>query len=140
MKLYWLLPIAVMLWGCATAEMGRQIKPEDVAWIQKGVTGRSEIVKRLGAPFSEAPDWSAMKFQSTSTTTTNKEGEKQQSVTTTTVEPINKITRALYLHTKSEGGVFVGIKTTQEQFWIRYDERGVVQDFGLELGVGMNAH
>ena len=59
-------------------------------------------------------------------------------MTTTTVEPINKVTKALYLHTKSEGGVFVGIKTTQEQFWVRYDERGVVQDFGFEAGSEMN--
>lgn len=138
MKLFWFFPIAAVLWGCATAEMGRQIMPEDVVWIQKGMTVHSQVVKQLGAPFSEAPDWSAMKFQSTSTTTTNKEGEKQQSVTTTTVEPINKVTKAVYLHTKSEGGIFVGFKTTQEQFWVRYDERGVVQDFGFEAGVGVN--
>jgi len=142
MKTYWIIILALISSSCATAEMGRYIAPQDVAWIQKGATTRAEVVQRLGAPMSETPDWTAMQFQTTSTTTTTKitttkEGESQQSVTTTKVDPINKLTKAIYLHTKSEGGIFVGIKTTQEQFWVTYDERGVVQDYGFQTNPGM---
>lgn len=137
MKTLLTLSVAMVLWGCATAEIGRRITPEDVAWIQTGITSRAAIVQRLGPPMSETPDWTAMQFQTTSTTTTTTTGEAQQSVTTTKVEPVNKVTKALYLHTKSEGGLFVGFTTTQEQFWIRYDERGIVQDYGFQAGPGM---
>ena len=123
--------------ACATAEIGRRITPEDVAWIQKGVTTRAEIVQRLGPPFSEAPDWTAMQFQSKSITTTSKSGESQESLTTTTVKQVNKLTKALYFYTKSKGGLFVGFTTTQEQFWVRYDERGIVQDYAFEAGPSM---
>ena len=129
--------IAAALWGCATAEIGRQITPDEVAWIQKGISTRSAVVQRFGHPMAETPDWTAMQFQTTSTTTTTATGESQQSVTTTKVEPINKVTKAIYLHTKSEGGLFVGITTTQEQFWIRYDEQGIVQDHGFQASPGM---
>lgn len=137
MKTYLVLAMAAVLWGCATAEVGRQITPAEVDWIQKGITTRSAVVQRFGPPMAETLDWTAMQFQTTSTTTTAVTGEAQQSVTTTKVEPINKVTKALYLHTKSEGGLFVGITTTQEQFWIRYDEQGVVQDHGFQAGPSM---
>jgi hypothetical protein len=127
MKTYWMVLLAFISWGCATAEMGRYIGPQDVTWIQKGVTTRSEVVQRLGPPLSETPDWTAMQFQSVSTTTTSKEGESQQSVTTT-----------IYLHTKSEGGLFVGFTTTQEQFWVSFDEHGIVQNYGFQSGPGMS--
>lgn len=136
-KTYLALALAAALWGCATAEIGRQITPAEVAWIQKGVTTRAAIVQRFGHPMAETPDWTAMQFQTTSTTTTTATGESQQSVTTTKVEPINKVTKAIYLHTKSEGGLFVGITTTQEQLWIRYDEQGTVQDHGFQAGPSM---
>lgn len=131
-KTYLALALAAALWGCATAEIGRQITPAEVAWIQKGITTRTAIVQRFGHPMAETPDRTAMQFQTTSTTTTTATGDSHQSVTTTKVEPINKVTKAIYLHTKSEGGLFVGITTTQEQFWIRYDEQGIVQDHGFQ--------
>jgi hypothetical protein len=52
------------------------------------------------------------------------------------MEPIKPRTKALYVHQKTEGGPFVGIQITEEQFWITYDENGVVQDFGLQAGPG----
>jgi hypothetical protein len=66
-----------------------------------------------------------------STPSTTKADGTQTSIITSTVRP-NKYTRAMYLHTKTEGGVFMDTTVTQEQFWVRYDERGVVQDFGLD--------
>jgi len=83
-----------------------------------------------------------MQYQVTSITTTtkptsNKDGESQQSVTTTTMKPIKPRTKALYVHQQTEGGLFVGIQVTEEQFWVTYDENGVAQDFGLQAGPGM---
>jgi hypothetical protein len=139
MKNLWLFVVVSTVSSCASAETGRSISSQDVTWIQKDQTTRSEVVQRLGAPTSEMPDWAGMHYQVTSITTTtktadNKDGESQQSVTTTTMEPIKPRTKALYVHHKTEGGLFVGIQITEEQFWITYDENGVVQDFGLHAG------
>ena len=133
--------VVFVLSSCVSAETGRSISPQDVAWIQKGKTTRAEVVERFGGPTSEMPDWAGMQYQVTSITTTttptsNKDGESQQSVTTTTMEPIKPRTKALYVHQKTEGGPFGGIQITEEQFWITYDENGVVQDFGLQTGQG----
>jgi outer membrane protein assembly factor BamE (lipoprotein component of BamABCDE complex) len=46
-----------LLFGCATAEHGRRITPDQITWIQKGVTTRTEVVQKLGGPMSEVPDW-----------------------------------------------------------------------------------
>jgi hypothetical protein len=126
----------LLLPACANVEIGRRITSDDVAWIQKGKTTRAEILERFGPPMSEGPDYNTMQFHTKTTTTTHNSGDNQVSETTTTIEPVNKLTKAVYLHTQSEGGVFVGIKTTQEQFWVQYDERGIVQDYGLAPGPG----
>ena len=141
MKHLWLLGFVLSVLGCATAEKGRSISTQDVTWIQKGKTSRAEVVQRFGGPTSETPDWAAMHYQVTSITTTtkpgsNQDGESQQSVTTTTMEPIKPRTKAVYVHEKTEGGVFVGIQITEDHFWVTYDENGVVQDFGLQAGPG----
>ena len=119
--------------------MGRYIGPQDLAFIEKGKTTRAEVIQRLGRPMSEGPDPTLFQFKTTTTTTKSKttvtpEGESQQeAVTTMRVEPITKFTKAMYLHTKSEGGIFTGIKTTQERVWITYDESGVVQEYSFEV-------
>lgn len=122
--------------------MGRPISAQDVTWIQKGKTTRAEVVQQFGGPTSEMPDWAGMQYHVISITTTtkkvptNKDTECQESVTTTTMEPIKPRSRALYVHQKTEGGLFVGIQITEEQFWVTYDENGAVQDFGLQAGPG----
>lgn len=42
-----LIMLFAFLNGCATAEVGRQITQDQAAWIQRGVTTRSEVVGRL---------------------------------------------------------------------------------------------
>jgi len=129
--------------GCATSEIGRKITPEETTWIKKGVTTRTEVVEKFGAPKYEMPDWSRMGFSSTSTTTTTTTKEDdtqtQKSVSTTTIQtkPKNQFTKALYFHTKSTGGLFVGFKITQDQFWVIYDAQGIVQDHGFFAGMNM---
>ncbi len=126
-----------LLSGCATAEHGRRITPVQVTWIQKGITTRAEVVQKLGGPMAEVPDWGGITYQSTSVTTTIKEGDTQKTVTTTTAQPTKQRTKALYLYTKAEAAAFVGVTTTQEKFWVIYDEHGVVQDFSFEGAPGM---
>jgi len=134
-----LIALLVILSGCATAKMGRQITVEQAAWIQKGVTSRSEVVARFGVPNFEFPDYTNSKYETTSTSTTTKDGDT--STTTTTVQAQSpKSTKATYLHTRSEAAVlpfYANVQTTQNQFWINYDEKGIVQDFGFAGGPGL---
>jgi hypothetical protein len=128
-----LIALLVILSGCATAETGRQITMEQAVWISTGVTTRSEVVERFGAPSFEFPD---------PATTTIKDGDT--SATTTTVQVQSpKSTKATYLHAKSEAAVlpfYANLQTTQNQFWVRYDENGIVQDFGFTDRTGVPLH
>jgi hypothetical protein len=116
-----LIALLVILSGCATAEMGRQITVEQAAWIQKGVTSRSEVVARFGAPNFEFPDYTDSQHQTTSTSTTTKEGNT--STTTTTIQvQLPKSTKATYLYTKPEAAVlpfYANVQTIQNHFWIK---------------------
>jgi hypothetical protein len=139
MKFFWIIILAFFSSSCATSEMGRYITPQGLAFIEKGKTTRAEVIQRLGPPMSEGPDPTKFQFKSTTTTTKSKttvtpEGETQtEAVTTMQLEPINKVTKAMYLHTKSEAQAFAGVKTTQERVWITYDEAGIVQDYSFEV-------
>jgi outer membrane protein assembly factor BamE (lipoprotein component of BamABCDE complex) len=121
--------LLLILTSCVSNERGRTIATEEIAWIQKGATTRTEVVQKFGTPYSEVPD--GLMVETTTTPTTTKADGTQTSIITSTVRP-NKYIRAIYLHTKTEGGFFMNTKVAQEQFWVRYDERGVVQDFGLD--------
>jgi hypothetical protein len=136
MNLTILLAILLTLSGCATAEMGRQITVEQAAWIHKGITSRSEVMERFGSPNFEFPDYANSKYETTSTTTTTKEGNSSTTITTTQVQS-PKSTKATYLHTKSEASAlpfYANVQTKQNQFWITYDEKGIVQELGFAGG------
>jgi hypothetical protein len=139
MKLFFVMLMALLSITCATHEMGRYITPQDLAFIQKGKTTRTEVVQRLGKPMGEGPDPTLFEFKTTTMTTKGKttvtpEGETQtEAVTTMHVEPIKKGTKAMYLHTRTEGGPFMDMKQTQEQVWITYDDAGIVQEYTFEV-------
>jgi hypothetical protein len=124
-----LVMLLLNLTSCVTNERGRNIMAGEIAWIQKGVTTRTEIVRTFGTPYSEVPDGTTV-TTTVLPTTTNEDGSNTTVVTSKF--GLAKNTKAIYLHTKTEGGLFRDVKVTQEQFTIRYDERGIVQDFGLE--------
>jgi hypothetical protein len=121
--------LLLTLTSCVTYERGQNITPDQVAWIQKGVTTRGEVLERFGSPLGEAPD-GVMVETSTSPTTTKEDGT-QTTIMTSKIGPA-KYTKAIYLHTRTDGGLFMENKVTQERLTIRYDERGIVQDFELE--------
>ena len=96
------LVLLVLLSGCAATERGVQITQEQAAWIQKGVTPRSEVVARFGVGYVY-PD---------------------------TDSRYGKVT---YLYVKAEPRqpFAAYARTTAKEFWVQYDEKGVVQDFGF---------
>ena len=110
--IYWIV-ISLVLGGCATEEHGRLINQEEVTWIEKGVTIRSQVVERFGSPRFEV-------------------GGKSQSTTTTVhVDEPPKRTKATYLYTRSDSRIPFYAKAHTRQFWVIYDEKGVVQDYGF---------
>ena len=120
---------ALMLWGCGTEEHGRRIRQADVTWIQKGVTKRSQIVERFGSPRFEMP------LQSNTTSTTTKtatvQGQSETTITTVQVNEPPKGAKATYLYTRSWSTIPFVAKAHTTQFWLVYDEKGIVQDYGL---------
>jgi hypothetical protein len=121
--------ISLVLGGCGTVEHGRLISQDEVTWIQKGVTTRTEVVERFGTPRLETP----LQSTATSTTTRTASGEGQPQTTTTTVH-VNeapKGSKATYLHTRSKSTIPFWVKAHTTQFWLTYDEKSVVQDYGF---------
>ncbi|WP_447598014.1 hypothetical protein [Nitrospira sp. Nam80] len=120
---------SLILLGCATEEHGRPISEEEITWIEKGVTTRTQIVERFGIPRFEMP----LRSSTTSTTTTTAEVDGKSHTTTATVhvdEP-PKQTKAIYLYTRSNTKIpFYGEARTR-QFWVVYDLNGVVQEYGF---------
>jgi hypothetical protein len=130
MRLIYALVISLALSGCATDEQGRLIRPEDTTWIQKGVTTRSEIVQRFGPPRFETP----LQSSTTSTTTTTTDIVQGQPKTTTRIARVNGApmgTKATYPYTRSQSGVPFNVNVRLSQFWVIYDEKGIVQDYGF---------
>ncbi len=80
-RLVYGIVISLIPLGCGTVEHGRLISQDDVTWIQKGATTRTEVVERLGSSRLETP----LQSTTTSTTTRTATGEGQPQTTTTTV-------------------------------------------------------
>jgi len=107
--------MAFVSYSCATAEQGMRITPDEVAWIEEGKTTRAEVVAKLGSPRLEIPQPS--EFISASTT-------RQ-------VQRLPGLRKAtyVYLHRDTAGFPFYeDLGVTQSEFWIVYDEEGVVRD------------
>jgi hypothetical protein len=96
------LALLVILSGCATTEHGYQITEEQVVWIQKGVTARSEVVARFGVGYVY-PDADS----------------RHGKVTYLYVKSEPRQPFAAYSH------------TTAKEFWVQYNEKEIVQDFGF---------
>jgi hypothetical protein len=107
--------MALVLYSCATAEQGTRITSDEVAWIEKGKTTRAEVVAKFGPPRVEFPQSSD--FISASTTMQ--------------LQRLPRLRKAayIYLHRDTAGFPFYeDLGVTQSEFWIVYDEEGVVRD------------
>lgn len=130
------LILGMLISGCATVQSGRQITPEQAAWIERGTTTRAEVVAKLGAPKFEHPIYSPGGFstRTTTSTTTQGDGTTRTTNSTTELQRPPRHTKATYLYTRSEAAVvpfYANVQTQQSQFWVEYDEKGVVQDYGF---------
>jgi len=127
-----LLVIAFLLYGCATEVQGRRIIPDEVSWIEKQRTTRAEVVARFGLPPVELPQSSGV--TATSTTTTDSGGHIKTIQATTQVQRPTRLRKATYVYIHRDAAVFPfydNLQLTQCQFWVIYDEKGVVQDYGF---------
>ena len=128
MRLIVCLVALLVVAGCASH--GKLVTSEQVTWIQKGITTRDEVIRRLGSPnFPEVPSASTM-FSTEYETTTEETVENGKKVTRGTMRVVpakGKRTIAQYFY--AESAAFAG--TTTKDFWICYDEQGTVQNFGF---------
>jgi len=129
--------IAFVLFGCATAEQGKRLVPDEVRWIEKERTTRAEVVARFGLPPVEFPQSSGFTTTSTttmSTTTTDSEGHIKTIQSTTQIQRPMRLRKATYVYMRRAPSVFPfydNLQSTQCQFWIVYDEKSVVQEYGF---------
>ena len=113
------------------------ITPDQTTWIEKGTTTRAEIEERFGPPFSETVDFSEYKIETkthtTITDTTTTENEREQTSVTTVKTKWIMLRKALWYHTKVSGFACTPrVKLTW--FFVKYDDEGIVRDFGFEPG------
>ena len=130
MHLAILMVMALLSYGCATGDEGKRIIPDDVTWIEKERTTRAEVVARFGLPPFEFPQTSGFTTTSTATTITTRdaEGHIKTIQTTTQIQRPTRLRKATYAYSRRDGA---HRQSTQSQFWVVYDERGVVQDYGF---------
>jgi hypothetical protein len=134
MRLAILIVLAFVLYGCAAAEQGKRIIPDEVTWIEKGRTTRAEVVARFGLPPVEFPQSSGITSTSTTTTTTDLQGHTKTIQVTTQIQRPMRLRKATYVYTRREAAGFPfydNLQLTQCQFWVVYDEKGVVQSYGF---------
>lgn len=134
MRLAGILVIAFLLYGCATEEQGRRIIPDEVTWIEKQRSTRAEVVERFGLPPVELPQSSSVTAISIATTTRDLEGHTKTIQTTTQTQRPTRLRKATYVYIHHDAAVFPfydNFQSTQCQFWLVYDEKGVVQDYGF---------
>ncbi len=129
MRMIYGVLIGLVLYGCATDEHGRLIKQDEVTWIQKGVTTRSQVVEQFGSPRFEGPFHSAT--TSTTTTTATVEGKEQTTTTTVHVDESPTQTKAIYAYTMLQSTTPFYVKVYTSEFWLVYDDHGVVQGYGF---------
>ena len=129
MRMIYGVLISLVLCGCATDEHGWLIKQEEVTWIEKGVTTRTQVVEHCGAPRFEGPLPSTT--TSTTTATATVEGKSHTTITTVHVDEPSTQTKAIYPYTRFQSTTPFYVKVYTSEFWLVYDEQGVVQGYGF---------
>jgi len=132
MRLVTVITILLLVSRCATAMIEHQITTADTAWIQQGVTTRSQIETRFGPPSFEVPEYAASTRETASASTPR--NDEYNPKTPSTAPQVPKDTKATYVHPLSEAEMesSYGKQTKQDRFWVIYDEKNVVKDFGFE--------
>ncbi len=115
----------IQLCGCVTDELGRRIRPEDVTWIQKGQTTREQITAKFGQPTFKM-DW---RYDND----LGEYAEYRYEHPAVTLQPRTQGPLPQVFRTPSQRLQPYGtIQNIGERFWIIYDARGIVENFGSE--------
>ena len=134
MRFVTLLALLFLMSGCATGKIEHQITLQDTAWIQKRITTRSEIEARFGSPNFEVPEYAGSTHETSATSTPR--SDEDSPTTKGIVSQSPKDTKATYLPPLSEAEMspsYATAQTKQDRFWVIYDEKNVVKDFGFTV-------
>ena len=121
-----LLVLLFVMSGCAAPKVEHPTTMAHTAWIQKGVTTRSQIEARFGRPSFEVPEYAGSTPETASMSTPR--DDVHAPATTSTVIQAPKDTRATYVPSLPEAET---VPTKQDRLWVIYDEKNVVKDFGF---------
>ena len=93
------------------------------------MTTRTQVVEHFGSSRFEGPLPSTT--TSTTTTTATVEGKAHTTITTVHVDEPRTQTKAIYPYTKFQSMTPFYVKVYTSEFWLVYDEQGVVQSYGF---------
>ena len=125
MRLVILLAFLVLICGCAP-KVEHPTTMAHTAWIQKGITTRSQIEAHFGRPNFEVPEYAGSTPESA--LTSKPRDDVHAPATTSTVIQSPKDTKATYVPGLPAAEK---VPTKQDRLWVIYDENNVVKDFGL---------
>ena len=131
------LALLFLMYGCATGKIEKfaaQITWEDTAWIQKGITTRTEVEAQFGSPNFEVPEYAGSTHEASASS--KPRSDKDSPTTKGIVSQSPEGTKATYVHPLSEAEIspsYATAQTQQDRFWVKYDEANVVKDFGFTV-------
>jgi hypothetical protein len=120
-----LFALLVLMSGCAP-KVEHPTTMAHTAWIQKGITTRSQIEARFGRPNFEVPEYEGSTPETA--LTSKPRDDVHAPATTSTVKQSPKDTKATYVPSLPEAE---SVPTKQDRLWVIYDENNVVKDFGF---------
>jgi hypothetical protein len=124
MRFVILLALLALMGGCAP-NVEHPTTMAHTAWIQKGITTRSQIEARFGSPNFEVPEYAGSTPETALTSTPR---DDVHAPATSTVIQSPKDTKATYVPRLSAAETG---PTNQDRLWVIYDENNVVKDFGF---------
>jgi outer membrane protein assembly factor BamE (lipoprotein component of BamABCDE complex) len=128
-----LLPVCIFLsfLGCEIVRSGEPITPQRVSFIQKGVTVRDEVIRRLGPPLVEFPARVEQHGEMTSPVSPDA-GMTESTASSARAAQLSRSVAAYYA-AESTWSLFTGYESTAQWLAVTFDDRGIVQDTREEV-------
>jgi len=134
-----LLP-CLLLPACVTDDAVIRIRPEDTTWIQRGQTTREQVIAKFGEPSltlaqrDEASLGQYVEYRPSPSPQAYGERGGSQVFVPIPQGPFPQV----YPSAEQSGRLSEQLQPLGDRFWLRYDARGIVTDFGF--GARPNAH
>jgi len=129
-----LVAVVLLVAGCATDQLGQPSAAEDTGWIKIGVTTREEVIARYGDPDATArsPQGEVTVYRAARPSTPS----VTPSIPVVRPGPFGTATTEMTpiepgLGTKPAGASGAAARPGRT-IWVRYDTRGVVQEWSFE--------